>query len=213
MRSGQFAAETANVHGIALPSSEALGRSGVVREGGGERGGGFEFAGGVPAVAAGCEQPAELKMDLEGGGGVGLCVGGEIVAQAPLGEVGRAVGGGEDAGGIDQHGAVGAVGGEAGLDGGERVVGAGVGLVELGEVDPGFGRALHGDGALELGFGGGEVVVGIGEAREQAMGGGGEARHHAGGEGLGLVVASADDEGRRDIVFAEVVRGRRRWRG
>ena len=76
-------------------------------------------------------------MDLEGGGSVGLCAGGEVVAQTAFGEIGGAVGRGQDAGGVHQDGAVGAVGGEAGFDGGERVVGTVVGLIELGEVDPG----------------------------------------------------------------------------
>ena len=100
---------------------------------------------------------------------------------------------------------MGAVGGEGGLDRGERIVRAAVGLVEVREIDPRLGGVLHRDLLAELGLGGCEVVVGDGDAREKMMGGLGEARHHACGEGPGLVKASADDEGRGHVVLAEVI--------
>src|ERR1035437_7856262 len=80
-----------------------------------------------------------------------------------------------------------------------------MGLVELGEIDPGFRRFLNRDSLLEFGFGAAQVVVRIRHAREHSVGGAGESWHHAGRERVGLVIASADDERSGDIVFAKVI--------
>ena len=80
-----------------------------------------------------------------------------------------------------------------------------MGLVELREVDPGFGGALHADGAPEFGFRGGQVVIRVGKAGEEPV----DARSILGVMALGAkfgeeVLLTAEGDG-ADAALNELV--------
>src|SRR5947209_5860199 len=85
------------------------------------------------------EKVSELEVHLECGSAIGLCGGGKVVTQKPLGQIRRAMGGSQDACGIDQHCILCAIGIDAGLQRCNCFIKLAVFCIELAEINIGLG--------------------------------------------------------------------------
>ena len=123
-------------------------------------------SGGVSVL---CEEAAQLEMNFEGWGAVGLCGGRQIGAKEADCELRRVVGLGEGACCIDQRRTVAPVGGYGGSEGVEHLVGLIFTPVEVAEVDVGFGCFPCIDGSEVLGFSGGGVFFLFGDQGKETV--------------------------------------------
>src|ERR1700733_763814 len=114
---------------------------------------------------------------------------------------------GEDAGGVDDGGTFGGVGGDSGLKSVQHLSRLIVTLVEVAEIDVGFGSFADQRRTGEFGFGSGEVFFLLRYESEQAMRFGGEVRLHSGGERSCFVESASNEGGGFNVKLAKVAHG------